>query len=142
MTFGRVQLAELTSYSKKCQQCKNPLLLSKQNGQFTWKRQNLITLKIHVLLNVERKTWRRFFRIGTYRVLAWCCQLIFSSINCRMTCTKTKLCSLKKAKMGEQQWKNAQESLLSLEKKNVASVDSIVRYAMLIPYNTAGSVSY
>lgn len=30
--------------------------------------------------------------------------------------------------MGEQQWKNAQESLLSLEKKNVASVDSIVRY--------------
>lgn len=44
--------------------------------------------------------------------------------------------------MGEQQWKNAQESLLSLEKKNVASVDSIVRYAMLIPYNTAGSVSY
>ncbi|XP_062012533.1 kinesin-like protein KIN-5D [Rosa rugosa] len=34
---------------------------------------------------------------------------------------------LNKAKMGEQQWKNAQESLLSLEKKNVASVDSIVR---------------
>ncbi|KAL5581127.1 hypothetical protein UlMin_013569 [Ulmus minor] len=34
---------------------------------------------------------------------------------------------LKKAKIGEQQWRNAQESLLSLEKNNVASVDSIVR---------------
>ncbi|CAK7331674.1 unnamed protein product [Dovyalis caffra] len=34
---------------------------------------------------------------------------------------------LHKAKMGAQQWRNAQESLLSLEKSNVASVDSIVR---------------
>lgn len=31
--------------------------------------------------------------------------------------------------MGAEQWKNAQGSLLSLEKSNVASVDSIVRYA-------------
>ncbi|KAJ6299692.1 hypothetical protein OIU76_020634 [Salix suchowensis] len=31
-----------------------------------------------------------------------------------------------KIKMGAQQWRNAQESLLSLEKSNVASVDSIV----------------
>ncbi|KAG5238161.1 hypothetical protein OIU78_007883 [Salix suchowensis] len=34
---------------------------------------------------------------------------------------------LNKAKMGAQQWRNAQESLLNLEKSNVASVDSIVR---------------
>ncbi|KAJ6904831.1 kinesin-like protein KIN-5D [Populus alba x Populus x berolinensis] len=34
---------------------------------------------------------------------------------------------LNKAKMGAQQWRNAQESLLILEKSNVASVDSIVR---------------
>ncbi|GMN24432.1 hypothetical protein TIFTF001_000559 [Ficus carica] len=34
---------------------------------------------------------------------------------------------LKKAKTGAQQWRNAQESLISLENKNVASVDSIVR---------------
>lgn len=34
---------------------------------------------------------------------------------------------LKKAKMGAQQWASAQESLLSLEKSNVASVDSISR---------------
>ncbi|XP_057955730.1 kinesin-like protein KIN-5D isoform X2 [Malania oleifera] len=34
---------------------------------------------------------------------------------------------LKKAKLGAQQWHTAQESLLSLEKSNVASVDSIVR---------------
>ncbi|KAH7511228.1 hypothetical protein FEM48_Zijuj02G0085600 [Ziziphus jujuba var. spinosa] len=33
---------------------------------------------------------------------------------------------LKKTKIGAQQWRNAQESLLSLEKSNVASVDSIV----------------
>ncbi|GMY10722.1 kinesin-like protein KIN-5D [Fagus crenata] len=37
---------------------------------------------------------------------------------------------LKKANLGAQQWKNAQESLLSLEKSNVASVDSIVRRGM------------
>ncbi|KAK9280536.1 hypothetical protein L1049_014228 [Liquidambar formosana] len=37
---------------------------------------------------------------------------------------------LKKAKMGAQQWGNAQESLLSLEKSNVASVDSITRGGM------------
>jgi hypothetical protein len=38
------------------------------------------------------------------------------------------MCSLKKANLGTQQWKNAHESLLNLEKSNVASVDSIVRY--------------
>ncbi|CAN1145683.1 Kinesin-like protein KIN-5D [Linum perenne] len=37
---------------------------------------------------------------------------------------------LDKAQMGAQQWKNAQESLLRLEKANVASVDSIVRDGM------------
>lgn len=30
--------------------------------------------------------------------------------------------------MGAQQWRNAEESLLSLEKSNVDSVDSIIRY--------------
>ncbi|MBA0850506.1 hypothetical protein Goshw_000404 [Gossypium schwendimanii] len=39
-------------------------------------------------------------------------------------------CSMKKAKMSAQQWKNAQESLLSLEKSNVDSVGSIVRGGM------------
>ncbi|KAJ4830991.1 Kinesin-like protein KIN-5D [Turnera subulata] len=34
---------------------------------------------------------------------------------------------LNKAKVGAQQWRNAEESLLGLEKGNVASVDSIVR---------------
>ncbi|KAK8683553.1 hypothetical protein V6N13_039612 [Hibiscus sabdariffa] len=34
---------------------------------------------------------------------------------------------MKKAKMSSQQWRNAQESLLNLEKSNVDSVDSIVR---------------
>ncbi|XP_019436239.1 PREDICTED: kinesin-like protein KIN-5D isoform X2 [Lupinus angustifolius] len=34
---------------------------------------------------------------------------------------------LNKAEVGSQQWKNAQESLLSLEKRNAASVDSIIR---------------
>ncbi|KAL4587620.1 hypothetical protein LXL04_000492 [Taraxacum kok-saghyz] len=34
---------------------------------------------------------------------------------------------LEKTKMGSQQWSSAQESLLSLEKNNVASVDEIVR---------------
>ncbi|KAG7949918.1 hypothetical protein I3843_13G088500 [Carya illinoinensis] len=37
---------------------------------------------------------------------------------------------LKKANLGAQQWKNAQESLLILENSNVASVDSIVRTGM------------
>lgn len=37
---------------------------------------------------------------------------------------------LEKAKMGTQQWRNAQESLLSLENRNVASVESIVRGGM------------
>lgn len=37
---------------------------------------------------------------------------------------------LNKAKMGAQQWVNAQESLISLEKSNVDSVDSIVRNGM------------
>ncbi|XVF20156.1 hypothetical protein REPUB_Repub11eG0174000 [Reevesia pubescens] len=37
---------------------------------------------------------------------------------------------LKKAKMSAQQWRNAQESLLSLEKSNVDSVDSIIRGGM------------
>jgi len=32
-----------------------------------------------------------------------------------------------KAKMDSQQWRNAQDSLLSLGERNVASVDSIVR---------------
>lgn len=39
------------------------------------------------------------------------------------------LVSLEKTTVGARQWKKAQESLLSLEKSNVASVDSIVRYA-------------
>ncbi|CAK9170199.1 unnamed protein product [Ilex paraguariensis] len=37
---------------------------------------------------------------------------------------------LQKAKMGAQQWSNAQESLLSLEKSNVAAIDEIVRGGM------------
>ncbi|KAG8371393.1 hypothetical protein BUALT_Bualt13G0083100 [Buddleja alternifolia] len=37
---------------------------------------------------------------------------------------------LEQGKMGAQQWKNAQESLLRLEKSNVASVDKIVRGGM------------
>ncbi|TYG67817.1 hypothetical protein ES288_D05G105900v1 [Gossypium darwinii] len=37
---------------------------------------------------------------------------------------------LKQAKMSAQQWRNAQESLLSLEKRNVDSVDSIVSGGM------------
>lgn len=37
---------------------------------------------------------------------------------------------LEKAKMGTQQWRNAQDSLLSLENRNVASVESIVRGGM------------
>ncbi|KAI4356104.1 hypothetical protein L6164_000151 [Bauhinia variegata] len=37
---------------------------------------------------------------------------------------------LNKAKVGAQQWRNAQESLLSLEKKNAASVETIVRGGM------------
>ncbi|KAE8038952.1 hypothetical protein FH972_011412 [Carpinus fangiana] len=37
---------------------------------------------------------------------------------------------LKKANLGTQQWKNAHESLLNLEKSNVASVDSVVRRGM------------
>ncbi|KAJ0084104.1 hypothetical protein Patl1_30819 [Pistacia atlantica] len=37
---------------------------------------------------------------------------------------------LKKVSMGAQQWQKAQESLLSLEKSNVVSVDSIVRGGM------------
>ena len=40
--------------------------------------------------------------------------------------------SLKKAKIGAQQWRNAQESLITLENKNVASVDSIVRFAAFL----------
>lgn len=35
--------------------------------------------------------------------------------------------SLQKVQMGSQQWSKAQESLLSLENNNVASVDEIVR---------------
>ncbi|WOG87544.1 hypothetical protein DCAR_0206772 [Daucus carota subsp. sativus] len=37
---------------------------------------------------------------------------------------------LQKAKMGQKQWSSAQESLLSLEKTNVASVDDIIRGGM------------
>jgi hypothetical protein len=39
--------------------------------------------------------------------------------------------------MGAQQWRNAQESLLILEKSNVASVDSIVRYATSHEYSSS-----
>lgn len=39
--------------------------------------------------------------------------------------------SLQKAKMGQKQWSSAQESLLSLEKTNVASVDDIIRFAKI-----------
>lgn len=45
-----------------------------------------------------------------------------SSLNLEIT-----RCSLEQAKLGEQQWNSAQESLLSLEKRNVASVHEIVR---------------
>lgn len=34
--------------------------------------------------------------------------------------------------MGQQQWSSAQESLLSLEKSNVASVDDIIRSAKIL----------
>lgn len=34
--------------------------------------------------------------------------------------------------MGEEQWNSAQESLLSLEKSNVASVDEIIRFGRLL----------
>jgi hypothetical protein len=37
-------------------------------------------------------------------------------------------CSKAKTTMGAQQWKNAEDSLFSLGKGNVESVDSIVRY--------------
>ncbi|CAL0321913.1 unnamed protein product [Lupinus luteus] len=37
---------------------------------------------------------------------------------------------LNKAEVGSQQWKNAQESLLSLEKRNAASVDTIIKGGM------------
>lgn len=37
------------------------------------------------------------------------------------------LCSLQKAKLGAEQWTNAQRSLISLEERNVAFMDKIVR---------------
>jgi len=37
-------------------------------------------------------------------------------------------CSKAKTTMGAQQWKNAEDSLFSLGKGNVESIDSIVRY--------------
>lgn len=42
--------------------------------------------------------------------------------------------------MGACQWKKAQESLLSLEKSNVASVDSIIRYANWFTYVGSNSI--
>lgn len=39
---------------------------------------------------------------------------------------------MEQAKLGAQQWKSAQESLLHLEKSNVASVDEIVRSVIKI----------
>lgn len=39
---------------------------------------------------------------------------------------------MEQAKLGAQQWKSAQESLLHLEKSNVASVDEIVRLVIKI----------
>lgn len=46
-----------------------------------------------------------------------------------------------KTKMGAEQWKNAQESLISLEKRNVASVDSIVRKAVEVNQNLRAQFS-
>lgn len=37
------------------------------------------------------------------------------------------LCSLQKAKLGAEQWTNAQRALISLEERNVAFMDKIVR---------------
>ncbi|XP_044467575.1 kinesin-like protein KIN-5D [Mangifera indica] len=48
---------------------------------------------------------------------------------------------LRKVSMGAQQWQKAQESLLSLEKSNVASVDSIVRGGMEANQNLRGRFS-
>ncbi|KAE8733778.1 hypothetical protein F3Y22_tig00000991pilonHSYRG00144 [Hibiscus syriacus] len=52
---------------------------------------------------------------------------------------------MKKAKMSAQQWRNAQESVLSLEKRNVDSVDSIVRGGMeanqILRYQFSGALS-
>lgn len=39
-----------------------------------------------------------------------------------------EICSKAKTSMGAQQWKNAEDSLFSLGKGNMESVDSIVRY--------------
>jgi hypothetical protein len=39
-----------------------------------------------------------------------------------------EICSKTKTSMGAQQWKNAEDSLFSLGKGNMESVDSIVRY--------------
>lgn len=38
------------------------------------------------------------------------------------------ICSKEKTSMGAQQWRNAQNCLLSLGRRNVESVDSVVRY--------------
>ncbi|KAK2997456.1 hypothetical protein RJ639_024521 [Escallonia herrerae] len=48
---------------------------------------------------------------------------------------------LQKAKLGSQQWSTAQESLLSLEKTNVASVDEIVRGGMDANQNLRSRIS-
>jgi len=43
-------------------------------------------------------------------------------------------CSLEKTEMSAHQWRKAQESLVSLERNNVASVDSIVRFDLRKPF--------
>lgn len=48
---------------------------------------------------------------------------------------------LEKTKMGAQQWNNAHDSLLSLEKNNVASVDEIVRGGMESNQNLRARIS-
>lgn len=52
--------------------------------------------------------------------------LLFSFCSLSPTLTK-QLHSRKKAEVGAQQWRNAQESILSQEKRNAASVDTIIR---------------
>lgn len=66
---------------------------------------------------------------ATFKIILVCCGIVYLFLFILLNLFQSNLISLNEAQMGALQWKSAQESLLSLEKSNVASVDAIVRYA-------------
>lgn len=127
MVFERLLLREQVVYRKKCPLPRNLLYQSKNNGLFTWKKQKITIKTIQQRWKAANAPWKKVLGTGMKNTGMESFISFLTLDSAFLILLYVGPCSLAKARMGSEQWQNAQSALVSLGKENLSSVESIIR---------------